>query len=275
MRQKLLYTLSWNALELYGLLTKHCRLRENLMGIGLSDNNECRFCGEKDTPIHLPRSVSSLQAKEGNALTPQVSQGLVEIAPDIGCYQNLNWKASWRTLCNGAHQILRSKGTETYFYYLCSQNSYLLFVISDFFIINVTKLLNNLFFQLFNAIRRDRPQDLQKVLPIEGDITQPELDISASDRNMLARTVNIVFHSAATVKFDEKLKLSVTINVLGTQRLVELCKKMSNIEALVRKFFTIDKDTTMLIRHRNRKCLLRHLYWRTNTRIREIKLTYQ
>lgn len=70
---------------------------------------------------------------------------------------------------------------------------------------------------------------------IEGDITQPELAISNSDRAMLERTINIVFHSAATVKFDEKLKLSVTINVLGTQRLVELCKSMDNLEALVKK----------------------------------------
>lgn len=74
------------------------------------------------------------------------------------------------------------------------------------------------------------------MLPIEGDITQPELAISASDRAMLARTVNIVFHSAATVKFDEKLKLSVTINMLGTQRLIELCKRMTNLQALVSIF---------------------------------------
>ncbi|KAK9886421.1 hypothetical protein WA026_016701 [Henosepilachna vigintioctopunctata] len=86
---------------------------------------------------------------------------------------------------------------------------------------------------LFNTIREDQPFHLQKVLPIEGDITQPELAISINDRNMLVRNVNIVFHSAATVKFDEKLKLSVTINVLGTQRLVELCKKMANLEALI------------------------------------------
>lgn len=88
-------------------------------------------------------------------------------------------------------------------------------------------------FQLFDPLRKERPTDLSKVLPIEGDITQPELDISQSDRALLSRSVNVVFHSAATVKFDEKLKLSVTINMLGTQRLVELCKRMSNLEALV------------------------------------------
>lgn len=69
---------------------------------------------------------------------------------------------------------------------------------------------------------------------IEGDITQPELAISNPDVALLSRSVNIVFHSAATVKFDEKLKLSVTINMLGTQRLVELCKRMDQLE--VRRF---------------------------------------
>ncbi|KAF5280111.1 hypothetical protein FQA39_LY18145 [Lamprigera yunnana] len=86
---------------------------------------------------------------------------------------------------------------------------------------------------LFDVMRKERPTDLQKVLPIEGDITQPELAISASDREFLSQCVNIVFHSAATVKFDEKLKCSVTINLLGTQRLVELCRRMTQLEALV------------------------------------------
>ncbi|XP_074028601.1 putative fatty acyl-CoA reductase CG5065 [Leptinotarsa decemlineata] len=86
---------------------------------------------------------------------------------------------------------------------------------------------------LFDKLRKERPTDLHKVLPIGGDITQPELAISASDQALLIRSVNIVFHSAATVKFDEKLKLSVTINMLGTQRLVELCKRMDQLEALV------------------------------------------
>lgn len=86
---------------------------------------------------------------------------------------------------------------------------------------------------LLDLIRKERPNDLFKVQPIEGDITQPELAISQSDRELLIRSVNVVFHSAATVKFDEKLKLSVTINMLGTQRLVELCRRMPNLEALI------------------------------------------
>lgn len=52
---------------------------------------------------------------------------------------------------------------------------------------------------------------------------------------LLCKTVSIVFHSAATVKFDEKLKLSVTINMLGTKRLVELCHRMMSLDVREQK----------------------------------------
>ncbi|CAB3233823.1 unnamed protein product [Arctia plantaginis] len=86
---------------------------------------------------------------------------------------------------------------------------------------------------LFETLRRESPQALNKIIPIVGDITEPELGISAADQTMLCQKVSVVFHSAATVKFDEKLKLSVTINMLGTQQLVQLCHRMLNLEALV------------------------------------------
>ncbi|XP_039752197.1 putative fatty acyl-CoA reductase CG5065 [Pararge aegeria] len=86
---------------------------------------------------------------------------------------------------------------------------------------------------LFETLRKDRPQELNKIVPIVGDITEPELGISPADQSMLCQKVSVVFHSAATVKFDEKLKLSVTINMLGTQQLVQLCHRMLGLEALV------------------------------------------
>ncbi|XP_030368978.1 putative fatty acyl-CoA reductase CG5065 [Scaptodrosophila lebanonensis] len=94
----------------------------------------------------------------------------------------------------------------------------------------LTELLNA---PLFESLRREKPKELSKVIPISGDITSEELGISESDQALLCRTVSIVFHSAATVKFDEKLKLSVTINMLGTKRLVELCHRMMSLDALI------------------------------------------
>lgn len=86
---------------------------------------------------------------------------------------------------------------------------------------------------LFETLRKERPLELNKIVPIVGDITEPELGISAADQAMLCQKVSVVFHSAATVKFDEKLKLSVTINMLGTQQLVQLCHQMMGLQALV------------------------------------------
>lgn len=79
-------------------------------------------------------------------------------------------------------------------------------------------------------IKKTNSGILDHVHAIEGDITQPELGISNIDQQTLFKNVSVVFHSAATVKFDEQLKLSVTINMLGTKRLVELCHKMQKLE---------------------------------------------
>lgn len=86
---------------------------------------------------------------------------------------------------------------------------------------------------LFGKLRRHHPLALTKIVPVAGDVTEPELGISEADQETLIRCVSVVFHSAATVKFDEALKLSVTINILGTKRLIQLCHRMHNLEALI------------------------------------------
>lgn len=96
--------------------------------------------------------------------------------------------------------------------------------------LRLSEILNG---PLFDKLRKERPNDLNKIIPIHGDITSEELGISEADQALLSRTVSVVFHSAATVKFDEKLKLSVTINMLGTKRLVQLCQRMISLDALV------------------------------------------
>lgn len=58
----------------------------------------------------------------------------------------------------------------------------------------------------------------------------PGLGVSASDIKVLGDSVSIVFHSAATVKFDEALKSAVEMNLKGTMRLIELCRKMERLE---------------------------------------------
>ncbi|XP_069698280.1 putative fatty acyl-CoA reductase CG5065 isoform X2 [Periplaneta americana] len=74
---------------------------------------------------------------------------------------------------------------------------------------------------------------MKKVIPMTGDITQPGLGLSPKDRDRLCREVSIVFHAAATIKFNENLKVALQTNVMGTQEIVYLCKEMPQIVALV------------------------------------------
>lgn len=67
-------------------------------------------------------------------------------------------------------------------------------------------------------------------MPIAGDMSLPSLGVSASDTKILSDNVSIVFHSAATVKFDEALKSAVEMNLKGTMRLIELCRKMDRLD---------------------------------------------
>lgn len=59
---------------------------------------------------------------------------------------------------------------------------------------------------VFVRLRRENPSALSKVIAVSGDITYPFLGISAVDLNTLAKNVSVVFHSAATIRFDEPLK---------------------------------------------------------------------
>lgn len=58
----------------------------------------------------------------------------------------------------------------------------------------------------------------------------PALGIDANTRQVLRENVNIVFHVAATVKFDEKLKLALGINVNGTREMMLLSREIHDLQ---------------------------------------------
>lgn len=57
-----------------------------------------------------------------------------------------------------------------------------------------------------------------KIVPVKGDIAEENLGMSDEDWEMLQEDVEIVFHSAATVRFDEDLKwVSIESQVMKWQ----------------------------------------------------------
>lgn len=55
------------------------------------------------------------------------------------------------------------------------------------------------------------------------------LGLSASDRKLLTDKVSVVYHTAASVRFDDPLQEAIKINVRGTREVVNLTKEMKNI----------------------------------------------
>lgn len=90
-----------------------------------------------------------------------------------------------------------------------------------------------LFAQVFDSIRENHPERLQKIVFVAGDISKPNIGLNHSDLQMLKENVNIVFHSAATVRFDQGIKEAVNLNTLGSKRLWDLCVDMHNLKSII------------------------------------------
>jgi len=83
---------------------------------------------------------------------------------------------------------------------------------------------------LFKRLKYEVPKHYHKVSGVAGGCSLPGLGLSVSSRNILINEVNIIFHGAATVRFDEHIRVAMTINVLGTRELLNLARKMTNLK---------------------------------------------
>ncbi|XP_014250131.1 putative fatty acyl-CoA reductase CG8306 [Cimex lectularius] len=87
---------------------------------------------------------------------------------------------------------------------------------------------------IFERLVNEKGSDVfGKLVPVAGDVGEPNLGLSDSDTMILTENVNVMFHSAATLDFGANLKSTVQINLLGTRRVVELCKKIRHLNALL------------------------------------------
>lgn len=83
---------------------------------------------------------------------------------------------------------------------------------------------------MFDGLRQNQPEQLQKLICVSGDMSLPQLGISEDDLQRLHREVNIVIHAAATVRFDEPIHVAVNMNTLGTQQIMQMCKEMKQLK---------------------------------------------
>uniref|UniRef100_A0A8D3DJ94 Fatty acyl-CoA reductase n=1 Tax=Scophthalmus maximus TaxID=52904 RepID=A0A8D3DJ94_SCOMX len=84
--------------------------------------------------------------------------------------------------------------------------------------------------KLFEKLQDEQPGFAEKIVAVSSDLTLPELDLSKEDQSVLAEKVNIVFHCAATIRFNEPLKDAMQLNVLATQKMLALAHTMKHLE---------------------------------------------
>ncbi|XP_048269881.1 fatty acyl-CoA reductase 1 [Bombus terrestris] len=81
---------------------------------------------------------------------------------------------------------------------------------------------------IYDGVKAKHPSALSRVYPMKGDVSLPDLGLSREDRNLLLEKVNIVFHVAATVKFNEPLHVAVNVNTKGTLRVIDLWNELKH-----------------------------------------------
>lgn len=87
--------------------------------------------------------------------------------------------------------------------------------------------------ELFDKLRATDLNFIEKVIPIYGDMLESNLGISNSDEELLVKEIDIIIHSAATVRFDEPLKLAYEMNVNGVRKMMNLAKKLHHLQSFV------------------------------------------
>ncbi|CAK1546406.1 unnamed protein product [Leptosia nina] len=87
--------------------------------------------------------------------------------------------------------------------------------------------------EVFDIIREKNPQAFNKVRIVNGDIQLDDLGMSEEDREEVQRECQIVFHTAATVRFDVFIRDAFNMNVLGTKRVLDLAEGMKNLEVFL------------------------------------------
>lgn len=87
-------------------------------------------------------------------------------------------------------------------------------------------------FQLFERLKKKNPEAFKKLHVIEGDATELNLGISESDMNKL-KSCSVIFHGAATIRFDDPLNKSILLNTRGTREVCNLARTMPNLKAFI------------------------------------------
>lgn len=88
---------------------------------------------------------------------------------------------------------------------------------------------------MFDRIRNQNSDVLKKLIPVPGDMSLQQIGLSEKCTNILKNEVNIVFHIASVIKFNDKISTAANLNTIGTQKILDLCLSMKNLKVCKQK----------------------------------------
>jgi fatty acyl-CoA reductase len=85
---------------------------------------------------------------------------------------------------------------------------------------------------LFDLLRIKNPKFALKLVPVGGDVSQIDLGLSEESKKLM-KNISIIFHSAASVRFDDSLKYAVIMNTRGTRELMKFAESLPKIKVVM------------------------------------------
>lgn len=118
---------------------------------------------------------------------------------------------------------------------------------------------------LFEKLRKEAPDVLDKMVPVHGDVSLLGLGLSESDVDRM-HNVSVIFHVAASVRFDDPLKTAILLNTRGTRELVRFSEKLTNLRVLMHVSSTYSNPDRYVI---DEEVYPAYANWRDTIRIAE------
>ncbi|KAI5708886.1 hypothetical protein M8J76_005479 [Diaphorina citri] len=86
---------------------------------------------------------------------------------------------------------------------------------------------------VFDRLRLTNPNYHEKVDIVTGHIDAQDFDLTPHEEHLLISQTTIIFHIAATVRFDEHIRTAYNINVRGTETALALAKRMKRLKSFI------------------------------------------
>lgn len=78
----------------------------------------------------------------------------------------------------------------------------------------------------------ENPEAFSKIIAIEGDVSALGLGLSDESRERM-KDVSVIFHSAASVRFDDDLHSAIILNTRGTHEVIKYAVTLSHLVSFV------------------------------------------